>query len=79
MSLHLARPVDERRQRANVIASAKCTGAWVVECFDARGAWAWTHFGENPMTQRQAKKMAKDLNAITKRKIRWTAASAGGK
>ena len=83
MSMHLARPRDEQRLRSNVIASCKHTGPWVVECFDVAGAWEWTHFGEEPMTKRQAKKMAKDLNAITKQKIRWgtfrKAASARGR
>jgi hypothetical protein len=65
MSLHLARPRDTGK-------------AWAVDCYNAKGAWLWAHFGETPLTQRQAKTMVKDLNSTTKKKITF-GASAGAK
>ena len=32
---------------------------WVVDCYNARGAWEWTHYGEEVMAKPQAKRMAK--------------------
>jgi len=34
---------------------------WVVDCYNARGAWEWTHYGEEVMAKPQAKRMAKKL------------------
>jgi hypothetical protein len=38
----------------------KCTPSWVVECYDSTGAWLWVHYGIEPMTKAQAKKLARD-------------------
>jgi hypothetical protein len=32
-----------------------------VDCYNARGAWEWTHYGEEVMAKPQAKRMAKKL------------------
>lgn len=36
---------------------------WVVDCYNACGAWEWTHYGEEEMAKPQAKRMAKKLQA----------------
>jgi hypothetical protein len=61
--IHFARPrdTDESRRRANerTLETYKHEGPWCVECFNSRGVWQWTHFGEKPMSKANAKRMAK--------------------
>ena len=54
--IHVARPRDHR---VAGIATPEKDGQWVVDCYDTRGAWEWTHYGEKSMNKRQAKQMAK--------------------
>lgn len=63
--MYLARPRDDegKPNKRRPVREGTLADPWVVECFNDRGAWSWTHYGETPMIKRQAKQMVKDLSS----------------
>jgi hypothetical protein len=65
--IHVARPRDYRvagGSEPTITRPHEKDGQWVVDCYDDRGAWEWTHYGEKSLNKRQAKHMAKMCNRI---------------
>lgn len=58
----IARPRDcavvDRPPNERTLESYKRNCEWVVEAIDEAGRWQFTHYGPEPMTRRQAVKLA---------------------
>lgn len=60
----IARPrdcnVSDRPPNERTLESYKRNCEWVVEAIDEFGRWVFTHYGPEPMTRRQAVKLAQN-------------------